>query len=120
MNEITQLVDHYVAIWHEPDADAEQRRRGVAQLWAKDGVQFTQSREIRGHKSLEERVKAAHEEFVKTGGFLFRRLGDVQGHHNALKFNWEMVPAGGGDVAATGTIFLLLSDDGRIRFDYQF
>src|SRR6266702_592651 len=96
-HEITQLVDRYIAFWHEPDA--EQRRRSVAHLWAEDGVQFTQSREIRGHKALEERVETAHEEFVKTGGFIFRR---------------------GGDVAATGTIFLLLSDDGRIRFDYQF
>ena len=118
MNEITQLVDHYIAIWHE--RDAEQRRRSVAQLWAEDGVQFLPSREMRGHQALEERVEAAHEKFVKTGGFLFRRSGDAQEHHNALNFTWEMVPAGGGDVAAAGTIFLLLSDDGRIRFDYQF
>jgi hypothetical protein len=118
MNEITQLVDRYIAVWHEPDA--EQRRRSVAHLWAEDGVQFTPSHEIRGHKALEERVEAAHEEFVQTGGFLFRRSGDVQSHHDALKFTWEMVPAGGGDVAATGTIFLLLSEDGRIRLDCQF
>ena len=117
-NESIQLVDRYIAIWHEPDA--EQRRRNVAQLWAEDGVQFTQSREIRGHKALEERVEAAHEKFVKTGGFIFRRSGEAQEHHHAVKFLWEMVPAGGGDVAAAGTIFLLLSDDGRIRFDYQF
>jgi uncharacterized protein len=117
-NEMSQLVDRYIAIWHE--SDAEQRRRSVAQLWAEEGVQFTQSREIRGHKALEERVEAAHEKFVKTGRFLFRRSGDTQEHHNALKFDWEMVPASGGDVAAAGTIFLLLSDDGRIRFDYQF
>ena len=117
-HEITQLVDRYIAIWHEPDA--AQRRRSVAQLWAEDGVQFLPSREIRGHQALEERVAAAHEEFVNTGGFLFRRLGDVQGHHDALTFTWEMVPASGGDVAATGTIFLFLSDDGRIRLDYQF
>lgn len=118
MNEITQLVDRYIAIWHEPNA--EQRRRSVAQLWAEDGVQFLPSREMRGHQALEERVEAAHEEFVQTGGFRFRRLGDVQRHHDALMFTWEMVPAGGGDVVATGTIFLLLSEDGRIRLDYQF
>ena len=118
MNEITQLVDRYIAIWHEPDAEG--RRRSVAQLWAEDGVQFTSWGEMRGHQALEERIEAAHEKFVKTGGFLFRRLGDVQGHHDALTFTWEMVPAGGGDVAATGTIFLLLSVDGRIRLDYQF
>ena len=108
-NEITQLVDRYIAIWHEPDT--ERRRRSVAQLWTEDGVQFLQSRDIRVHKALEERVEAANEEFVQTGGFLFRRSGDVQGHHEALKFTWEMVPASGGDVGATGTIFLLLSED---------
>ncbi len=117
-SKLNVLVDRYIAVWHE--SDAERRRRSIAHLWAEDSVQFTPSREIRGHKALEERVEAAHEEFVKTGGFLFRRLGDVQGHHDALKFTWETVPAGGGDVAATETIFLLLSDDGRIRLDYQF
>lgn len=118
MNEITQLVDRYIAVWHEPDA--LRRRRSVAQLWAEDGIQFTSSHEFRGHQALEERVKAAHEEFVQTGGFLFRRLGEVQGHHDALMFKWEMVPAGGGNVAASGTIFFLLSEDGRVRLDYQF
>jgi hypothetical protein len=44
----------------------------------------------------------------------------VNAHHHALLFRWEMVPAQGGDPAATGTIFLLLGDDGRIRLDYQF
>jgi len=117
-SELNALVDCYIAVWHEPDA--ERRRKRIAELWVEDGVQFTQSREIRGYKALEERVQAAHEEFVQTGGFVFRLSSDAQGHHNALKFHWEMVPAGGGEVAATGTIFLLLSDDGRICFDYQF
>jgi hypothetical protein len=117
-SELNELVDRYIAVWHEPDA--ELRRKRIAELWVEDGVQFTTSREIRGYKALEERVEAAHEEFVQTGGFVFRRSGDVAGHHNALKFNWEMVSAGGGEAAATGTIFLLLSDDGCICFDYQF
>jgi hypothetical protein len=37
-----------------------------------------------------------------------------------VKFNWRMVPSGGGAVAATGLIVLLLAEDGRIRTDYQF
>src|SRR5262249_3729613 len=103
MHEITQLADRYVAIWHEPDA--EQRRRSVAQLWAEDGVQFTAWGEMRGHQALEKRIEAAYQEFVKTRGLLWRRAGDVHGHHDALKFTWEMVLAVGGDVPATGTIF---------------
>jgi len=117
-NELNELVDRYIALWHEPDA--ELRRKRIAELWVEDGVQFTRSREIHRYTALEERVEAAHKEFVKTGGFVFRRSSEVDGHHNALMFHWEMVPAGGGEAAAVGTIFFLLSDDGRIRFDYQF
>ena len=117
-SERSALVGRYLAVWHEPDA--ELRRKRIADLWVEDSVQFTPSREIRGYQALEERVEAAHEEFVKTGGFVFRRSSDVNGHHNALMFHWEMVPASGGEAAAVGTIFLLLNDDGRIRLDYQF
>ncbi len=117
-NELNELVDRYIAVWHEPDA--ELRRKSIAGLWAEDGTQFTRSREIRGYKALEERVEAAHEEFVQTGGFVFRLASDVDAHHNAVKFSWEMVPTAGGEAAAAGTIFLLLSDDGRIHLDYQF
>ena len=92
-SELNALVDCYIAVWHEPDA--ERRRKRIAELWVEDGVQFTRSREMRGYQALEERVEAAHEEFVQTGGFVFRLSSDAQGHHNALKFNWEMVPAGG-------------------------
>lgn len=61
----------------------------------------------------------SYEEFVAPGKFIFRprdnaaRLGDV------IKFNWEMVPTGGGQAAGVGLEILVL-DDGRIRIDYQF
>ena len=116
--EFQQLAEQYLEIWHEPGA--ELRRAGIAKIWTEDAVQFTPENEYRGYEALEERVSSAHEEFVKRGGFVFRPSGEFQEHHGAGKLTWEMVPAGGGAVAATGTIFLLLSDDGRIRLDYQF
>ena len=118
VSKLNQLVDQYLALWHEPDA--ELRLRSIAELWVEDGVQFLSSREIRGYKALEDRIVSAHEEFVKKGGFVFRLSSDVKAHHDAVMFTWEMVPASGGEVAAVGTIFLLLNDDGRIRSDYQF
>jgi len=117
-SELTQLVDQYIALWHE--TDAERRRKLITGLWVENGVQFTRQHEHRGYQALEERVVRAYEEFVKKEGFVFRLSSDVVGHHDALKFTWEMVPAGGGEVAASGTIFFLLSDDRRIRLDYQF
>jgi len=46
--------------------------------------------------------------------------GGVEQLRDKVKFNWRMVRSGGGAVAATGLIVLLLADDGRVRIDYQF
>lgn len=116
--EQNKLVERYIATWHE--ADARVRRQNIEQLWVEDGVQFLSTREYRGYEALEERFASAHAEFVKTGGFIFQKSGEAEENHGALTLSWEMMPAGGGDVAATGTIFFLLDESGRIRFDYQF
>jgi hypothetical protein len=113
-----EIVERYMALWNEEDNDT--RRELIEQLWVEDGVQLLSSREYRGYDELEERVTGAHKQFVETEGYIFRRAGEVQEHHGAIKLDWEMVPAGGGGVAGTGTVFLLLSEDGRIQTDYQF
>jgi SnoaL-like domain len=118
MTQVTELVDRYVAVWNEPDA--EKRRRGIAALWAEDGAHFTPSLEARGYQALEARVAGAHQKWVKEGGFVFRSAKNVETHHDGVRFNWEMVPAAGGAIAAAGFDFLVLGDDGRIRLDYQF
>lgn len=117
-NEINRLVERYIALWNEPDA--EKRNKTISELWTEDGAQFLPSQTFRGQRALIERVSSAHEEFVKAGGFLFKQLGEADALHDAVKFTWEMVPATGGAAAASGLIFLILSDDGRIRLDYQF
>ncbi len=118
MTQVTELVDRYVAVWNEPDAD--RRRTAIGRLWSEDAVQFTPSLEARGHRELEARVTVAHEKWVRSGGFVFRSVNNVEAHHGAVRFNWEMVSAAGGAVAAVGFQFLVLGDDGRIRLDYQF
>jgi uncharacterized protein len=116
--DLQQFADRYMAVWNE--ADAEHRAQHIRELWAEDGIQFTRSREIRGHQALLERISSNYETFVKTRGFLFRLSGDVDEHHDAVKLTWEMVPTQGGEAAGAGVIFLLVNDDGRIRLDYQF
>ncbi len=129
------LVRRYVAVWHEPDA--ELRRKAVHDLWAEDGAHVLQPPlQIRqavaglgfpslvlqacGHEELQARVTRTYHEFVASGEYTFRsrdnadRLGDV------VKFNWEMIPADGGEVAGTGLEVLVLDKDGRIKTDYQF
>lgn len=115
---MTTLISRYVAVWNEPDPAA--RRQAVAELWAEDGVQYTESAEHRGHEALEARVTGAHEQFVATGSFVFVTAEDVVAHHGAITFTTHMVPATGGAPVWSGTIFLLLGQDGRIRHDHQF
>lgn len=118
MTKLNELVDRYVSVWNEPNA--EHRRQSIARLWAEDGAHFTPSLEARGYQALEARVAGAYEKWVKAGGFVFKSSGNAEEHHDGLRFNWEMVPAGGGAVAAVGFDFLVLGADGRIRLDYQF
>ncbi|GAA1705445.1 nuclear transport factor 2 family protein [Fodinicola feengrottensis] len=116
--DIKALVDSYAAVWNEGDPAA--RRKAIAHLWADDGVEVLPSGEIHGHQALETRIREAYEQFVAGGGFVFRVAADVMAHHDAVTFTTQMVPAGGGDIAWSGSIFLLLDENGRIRRDYQF
>jgi hypothetical protein len=134
MHDTQELVDRYVAMWNEPDA--ERRRQAISELWASDAVhkleppQETRETaatlrvnavfEVRGHGALEERVTRAYEEFIEPGEFAFRAGGRAARVGDVVKLGWEMVKNDGGDVAAVGIDFLVLDADGRIRRDYQF
>jgi hypothetical protein len=135
MRDPSELADRYVALWNEPDPD--QRRQLVEELWTENGAHILQPpqemREIaarpgiglsarleaRGHAALEARATSAHEEFVASGAFRFRRRDNVQRIADVVKFNWEMVSTDG-EVVGVGLEFLVLGSDGRIQCDYQF
>jgi hypothetical protein len=127
---VTELVETYVQLWNEPDA--ERRRRAVRELWAPGGRQVllppedireraaalgfpAATLEVRGYADLDVRVERSYEEFIAPGEYAFRlrdapvRVGD------AVTFTWDMTPNAGG-----GREMLLLDVDGRILVDYQF
>jgi hypothetical protein len=118
METISALVERYVALWNQ--ADAQLRRRSINQLWAEDGAHFSRSIEARGHAQIEARVAKAHAEFVGSGRYIFVSANNVQSHHGGVRFNWRMVGVSDQRVAAIGFDFLLLDADGRIRSDHQF
>lgn len=116
--DVDEFVERYTGVWNEPDPGA--RRRAIGDLWAEDGVEFTESGEHRGHEALEARITAVHVKSVARGGFVFRAAGDAVGHHDVFRFTTYMVPARGGDVAWTGCVVVHLGEDGLIRQDHQF
>jgi hypothetical protein len=134
MSQLDQLIERYVAVWTEPDAD--RRRAAIAELWTEDGAHILEPPEeirngaaalamsaqlvARGHAALEERVTRAYEQFIAPGEYIFRSRQNAKRLDDVVTFNWEMVTTAGGEVAGVGLDFLVLGADGRIRIDYQF
>jgi len=114
--EVEALVDRYVAFWNETDAGTRLRR--LPELWTPDTAFTTETVARHGHAGIEAEWQAAYD-VCGAKGFVFRSAGLTDGHHDMIRMSWEMAPAGGGDVAATGFALLLLGEDGRIRADYQ-
>jgi hypothetical protein len=109
MSDYTTLAERYIAAWNEPDADA--RRRAVAELWTDDGRYVDPLVEVAGTDGIAATIGAVQQQFP---GFVFRLAGPVDGHHEQLRFSWELGPAGqeapiaGSDVAVT-------DGNGRLR-----
>lgn len=118
MSHAEDLARRYVHIWNEADPAA--RRAQVAALWIEDGTHYVRVREVHGHSDLETRVATSHQTNVAERNYRFEVAGGIEQLRDMVKFNWRMVPNGGGAVAATGLIVCLLAEDGRIRIDYQF
>jgi hypothetical protein len=130
-----QLVDRYMALWTEPDAD--RRRRMIAELWTEDGSQVPrlpqEMREIaaspgiglaatveaRGHSELQARATTSHEDWVGSEGLSFRARDDAQRLGDIVKFHSEAV-ADDGSTAAVGLNLLVLAADGRVQRNYTF
>ncbi|MGY1807897.1 nuclear transport factor 2 family protein [Blastococcus sp. SYSU D00669] len=109
MSDYTTLAERYIAAWNETDADA--RRRAVAELWTADARYVDPLVDVTGPDGIAATIGAVQERFP---GFVFRLEGPVDGHHDQLRFSWELGPAGqpapiaGSDVAVT-------DGNGRLR-----
>lgn len=132
-----ELVARYVGVWGE--ADAEQRRKTIEELWVEDGKHFldppaefrsvasglgfgfaASTLEATGYDELEARVARSYEEFVAGGEYEFRPKDNAVRLKDVVKFSWEMVATASGEVMGEGLEVLQLDADGRIVADYQF
>ncbi|HEY1706678.1 MAG TPA: hypothetical protein VGG10_00325 [Rhizomicrobium sp.] len=118
MENATELVDRYVALWNESDAD--KRRLAIVELWAPDGLHLAKRHECAGYAMIENRVVRSYEASIAPGLNVFRHANNIDAHHNIVRFNWHMVRKVTGEIAATGFEMLVLGNDGRIQADYQF
>ncbi|WP_198535139.1 methyltransferase domain-containing protein [Streptomyces natalensis] len=68
--------------------------------------------DVAGHAGLVALITAARAQFP---GMVFRALGDADGHHDLVRFGWELVSEADGTAPVAGFDVVRLDGDGRIR-----
>ena len=101
------LIDAYFDCWNTTDDAA--RRSLVERTYAADGHLADPLVDVTGHDGLVELFTNFH---VAYPGHSFRQRGDVDAHHDLVRWGWQMVD-GDGNVALDGLDVALVAD-GRI------
>jgi hypothetical protein len=101
----TELVDRYIAMWNETDAD--RRRALIAQTWTPEAFYIDPLMQGTGHVGIDAMVRGVQERFPHHR---FRRTGPVDSHNDRARFTWELAPEGGPPLV-DGTDFALIAGD---------
>lgn len=106
--DLTITVDAYLAAWSEPDTD--RRAQLIANVWAHDGRLVDPPLTGEGHGGISAMAEALQQLYP---GHRFRRVSDVDAHHDSLRFAWELIGPDGA-VALEGLDVGQVADDGRL------
>jgi hypothetical protein len=106
--DVQALVERYFDMWNAHDAD--ERRAVVASTFVEDGTYVDPLFDVAGHEGLDGMVAAAHQAYP---GLRFRRTGEVDVHHDRVRWSWEL-GADGQPAVAGGVDYARLAADGRL------
>ena len=109
MTTYDELAQRYIDTWNETDPDA--RRVAVDALYTEDARYIDPLAAAEGRDAIAGMIGAVQEQF---GGFVFRLAGPVDGHHNQVRFGWELGPAGA-EAPIVGFDVAVIDDSGRIQ-----
>jgi hypothetical protein len=117
MNTLTDLIDRYIATWNETDTG--RRRELIAATWTEGASYLDPLLQSEGREGIDAMIVSVQERFP---GHRFRRTGDVESHHDRVRFTWELAPEDG-DVVVNGTDFGVVGVGDRLQaitgfFDY--
>ena len=104
-----QVVDRYIEMWNE--TDPQRRRELVAQTVTEDARYLDPLMAGEGIDGIAEMIAGAQQQFP---GHRFALVAGPDAHHDRVRFTWSLA-AYDGDPAATGTDFVTVAEDGRMR-----
>ena len=105
----TTAVDSYLAALNE--TDPARRADLVALAWTPNATFVDPLLEAEGHDAIAGLTDIVQGQFP---GQRFRRTTEIDGHHDLVRFGWELVAADG-SVTVAGTDIGQLAGDGRLR-----
>lgn len=94
MDRYTELADRYIAVWNE--ADEGRRSELIAHTYSEGATYVDPMMEGKSHAGINTMITAARAQFP---GHSFRRSGEVEAHHDRVRFSWALAPEGGPPVA---------------------
>ena len=94
MSNPTELIDRYIEVWNETDPQA--RRALIARTWTADASYLDPLLQGAGHEGINALVQAVQERYP---GNRFRRISEVDVHHDRVRFAWTLGPDGGPPLA---------------------
>lgn len=89
MTDHTNLIHRYIDAWNQ--ADPTIRQALVEELFSGDARYTDPMAVAKGPEAIAATIGAVQNQFP---GFTFRLVGDVDGHHDQIRFTWELAPAG--------------------------
>jgi hypothetical protein len=89
MVNLTGLIDRYIAMWNETDAN--QRQMLIAQIWTDDARYVDPVLQAAGQAGIDAMIRGVHKRFP---GHRFRRTSDPDAHHDRVRFMWELAADG--------------------------
>jgi len=102
------LVQGYIAMWNE--ADAERRRALIAQTVTDDASYVDPLMSGSGVDGIDAMIAGAQEQYP---GHRFTLVAGPDAHNDRVRFSWTIAPEGG-DPVAVGHDFAMLAPDGRM------
>ena len=85
-HDLTTAVRGYFECWNAPDHAA--RFAAIERTWALDATSTDPVADVSGHAAIAAMMAATLDTYP---GHRFAQLGDIDGHHDMVRWGWEMV-----------------------------
>lgn len=107
MSDYSTLIDRCIETFNE--TDAPRRQALIAATWTGSAIYLDPVMQGEGPDKIDAMIRGVQDRFP---GHRFQRIGEVDVHHDRVRFSWELLPPNG-PAMVKGTDFGVV-DDGRL------